>query len=106
VIIVQGNGIVKTISVNKKLGIETKMPQILICYDLMEGLTNEEEDLIFETKPKLFSISTITIANEIIFLLSVEVSKTIINGKSKPQTRDIISRRSKSSGFNNKNNRI
>jgi hypothetical protein len=106
VIIVQGNGIVKTISVNKKLGIKTKMPQILVCYDLMEGLTNEEEDLIFETKLKLFSMGTITISDEIVSLLSVEVSKTIINGKSKPQTRDIISRRSKNSGFNNKNNII
>jgi len=72
----------------------------------MEGLTNEEEDLIFETKPELLSIGKITISYEIVSLLSVEVSKTIINGKSKPQTRDIISRRSRSSGFNNKNNKI
>jgi len=49
VIIVQGNRIVKTISINKKLGAETIRPQILICYDLLEGLTNEGEDLIFET---------------------------------------------------------
>jgi hypothetical protein len=72
----------------------------------MEGLTNEEEDLISETKLELFSIGTITISDEIVSLLSVGVSKTIINGKSKPQTRDIISRRSKSNGFNNKNNKI
>jgi hypothetical protein len=51
VIIIQGNGIIKTILVNKKLGIETKRPQVFVCYDLMERLTNEEEDLIFETKP-------------------------------------------------------
>jgi hypothetical protein len=49
VIVVQGNGIVKTILVNKKLGAKTKRPQVLIYYDMMEGLTNEEEDLIFET---------------------------------------------------------
>jgi hypothetical protein len=42
------------------LGIETRRPQVLVCYDLMEGLINEEEYLIFETKPKLFSIGTIT----------------------------------------------
>jgi hypothetical protein len=71
VIIVQGNGIVKTILVNKKLGAETKRPQVLICYDLMEGVTYEEEDMIFETKLELFSISTITISFEIILLLSV-----------------------------------
>jgi hypothetical protein len=56
VIIVQGNGIVGTISINKELGAKTRRPQVLVCYDLMEGLINEEEDLIFETKPKLFSI--------------------------------------------------
>jgi hypothetical protein len=59
-IIVQGNGIIITILVNRKLGIETRRPQVLVCYDLMEGLINEEEYLIFETKPKLFSIGTIT----------------------------------------------
>jgi hypothetical protein len=47
VIIVQGNGIIKTILVNKKLGAKTKRPQVLVCYDLLEGLTNEEEDLNF-----------------------------------------------------------
>ncbi len=54
VIIVQDNQIVRTILVNRKLGAETRRPQILVCYDLMEGLTNEKEDLIFEIEPKLF----------------------------------------------------
>jgi hypothetical protein len=54
VIIVQGNGIVKTISINKKLGAKTKRPQVFVCYDLLEGLINGEEYLIFEIKPKLF----------------------------------------------------
>jgi len=49
VINVQGNGTIKTISINKKLGAETKIPQIFVCYDLLDGLTNEKEDLIFET---------------------------------------------------------
>jgi hypothetical protein len=44
---------VKTISVSRKLGIETRRPQVLVCYDLMEGLINEEEDLIFETEPEI-----------------------------------------------------
>jgi hypothetical protein len=61
VIIVQGNGIVRTIYVNKKLGVEMKRPQVLVCYDLMEGLTNEKEDMIFETELELFSIGTIII---------------------------------------------
>ncbi len=40
-IIVQGNGTIRTILVNKKLGTKTKMPQLLVCYDLMEGLIYE-----------------------------------------------------------------
>jgi hypothetical protein len=64
VITVQGNGIVKIISVNMKLGVETKRPQVFVYYDVMERLTNEKEDLIFETKPKLFSIGTIILSEE------------------------------------------
>jgi hypothetical protein len=41
----------------------------------MESLIDEEEDLIFETKPKLFSIGIITILNETISLMSVGVTK-------------------------------
>jgi hypothetical protein len=67
VIIIQNNGTFKTISVNKKLGAKIKKPQILICYDLIEGLINEEEDLIFEIEPKLLSIGIITILNDFIF---------------------------------------
>jgi glycerol-3-phosphate responsive antiterminator len=78
VIIVQGNGTFKTILVNKKLGVETKKPQIFICYDLMEGLTNEE-NLIFEIEPKLFSIGIITISNETISLLNVGIIEIKIN---------------------------
>jgi hypothetical protein len=42
------------------LGAKTRRPQILICYDLMEGLIDEEEDFNFERKQELFSIGTIT----------------------------------------------
>jgi hypothetical protein len=41
------------------LGVETKRPQVLVYCDLMEGLTDEKEDLIFEIEPKLFTIGTI-----------------------------------------------
>jgi hypothetical protein len=75
VIRVQGNGMVRTISVNKKLGIETRRPQVLVCYNLMEWLIDEEEDLIFETKLELFSIGTIALSEETISLLCVGMSK-------------------------------
>ncbi len=35
VIIIQGNGTIRTISINKNLGLETKKPQTFVCYDLM-----------------------------------------------------------------------
>jgi hypothetical protein len=73
VIIVQNNQTIRTKLVNKKLGVETKRSQVLVCYDLLEGLTYEEEDLIFEIEPKLFSIGTIIIPDEIISLLSIGV---------------------------------
>ncbi len=81
VITIQGNGIIKIISVNKKLGGETRRPQIHISHDLLEGLTNEEEDLIFLIEPKLFSIGTIIILDETIPLLNIGVLEIIINEK-------------------------
>jgi hypothetical protein len=33
------------------MGVETRRPQVLVCYDLLEGLTDEEEYLIFDIKP-------------------------------------------------------
>jgi hypothetical protein len=87
VITIQCNGTIRIIFVNKNLGVETKRPQVLVCYDMMEGLIDEEEDLIFETELELFSIGTITISDEIISLLSVGVTKIKINGKSEPKKR-------------------
>jgi len=87
VITIQCNGTIKIILVNKNLGVETKRPQILVCYDMMEGLIDEEEDLIFETELELFSIGTITISDETISLLSVGVTKIKINGESEPKER-------------------
>jgi hypothetical protein len=55
-IIVQSNGIVGIISINRKLGAETRRLQVLVCYDLMQRLTYEEEDL--------FSIGSITLSEE------------------------------------------
>jgi hypothetical protein len=54
----------------------------------MQGLIDEEEDIIFETEPKLFSIGTITFLEEIVSLLSVRVSeiKSIEEYDSKQRT--------------------
>jgi hypothetical protein len=39
--IVQGNGTIITISINKKLGVKTRSPQVLVCFNLLEGLIDE-----------------------------------------------------------------
>ncbi len=57
------------------MGVETRRPQVIVCYDLMEGLTYEEEDMNFEIEPKLFLIVTITLSKETILLLSVGMPK-------------------------------
>jgi len=58
---IQGNGMVRTILVIKYLGAKVKIPQMLLCYNYQNGITNEEEDIILE--PKLFSIGTINLLN-------------------------------------------
>jgi hypothetical protein len=88
------------------LGAKSKRPQVLVCYDLLEGLTNEKEDLLFETKLELFSIGTIIISNETISLSSIRVSKIRINEKYCFSARDIILGNIKSGAFKNKNKRI
>jgi hypothetical protein len=85
VIIVQGNGTVKTILINKKLGAKTRRPQLFVCYDLIERLTDEEEDLIFETELEVFSIGTIIISKETILFLSTKKFEIKINEECKPQ---------------------
>ncbi len=49
-----------------------------------ERLTDEEEDLILESKPKLFSIGIMTISKERFSLLNIGVLKIKINEESKP----------------------
>ncbi len=49
IITIQGTEIIITIHVTKKLGTQTKWPEILICYDFHFGISNEVEDLMFAT---------------------------------------------------------
>jgi hypothetical protein len=51
----------RTILVTKKLGVQTKRLEILVCYDFHSGILDEKEDMMFATKLNLFSIRTITI---------------------------------------------
>jgi hypothetical protein len=46
---IQGNGIIKLITITKHLSIDTKWPKVLLCYDFQHGITNDEEDVMFTT---------------------------------------------------------
>ena len=58
---IRGNGTVKTISINQRKGPLPKLPKVLVCYNLAEGLTDEEEDRFLITEEDLFAVGTITL---------------------------------------------
>jgi len=60
-IIIQGTNTIKTIFVTKKLGTPTKHPEVLVCYDFHSGIFDKKKDLMFATKPRLFSIGIIVV---------------------------------------------
>jgi hypothetical protein len=51
IITIQGNGTIKTITITKYLGNEVRRPKVLLCYDYQNGITYEEENIIFTTEP-------------------------------------------------------
>jgi hypothetical protein len=55
------------------LGNEVRRPKILLCYDYQNGITNEEEDIIFALKPKLFSKGIISLHETIQFMKTIDV---------------------------------
>lgn len=54
---IEDNGIIKTMVVTNKI----KWSKVLMCYELVEAIMNEEEKNIFVIKLDLFSIKTITL---------------------------------------------
>ncbi len=80
IVTIQGNGIVKTITVTKHLGDEIRKPKMLLCYDYQNGITHEE-DIIFATELKLFSIKTINLLQTIQFVKTIDVEIMDINVK-------------------------
>jgi hypothetical protein len=60
-ITIQGNGIIKTITMIKHLGTTLKRPYVFIlCFDYLNVITDEEEDLMFVNELELFSTNTIS----------------------------------------------
>jgi hypothetical protein len=49
IITIQGTSTIKIIPITKKLGVQTKRLEILVCYDFHFRISNEEEDVMFAT---------------------------------------------------------
>jgi hypothetical protein len=73
IVTIQGNGIIRTIIIIKHLGGEIRRPKVLLCYDYQNGITYEEKDIMFTTKPKLFSIRTISLPKTIQYMETIDV---------------------------------
>jgi hypothetical protein len=54
---------------------------VLLCYNYQNGIIDEEEDNIFATEPKLFSIGTINLLETIQFVKTINVEIMDINVK-------------------------
>jgi hypothetical protein len=74
-IIIQGNGTIQTITMSKHLGTNLKRPEVLLCFDYQNGITNEEEDMMFANELELFSIGTITFPLETLEIMVVTTTQ-------------------------------
>jgi hypothetical protein len=57
---IEGNGIAKTIFISKHLNGNIKRPQMVINYNCIKGEIDEDEMIMFFSKPNLFSVGMIT----------------------------------------------
>jgi hypothetical protein len=55
------------------LGSEVRRPKVLLCYDYHNGITDEEENIIFVTELTLFSIGTINLSKIIQSMKTIDV---------------------------------
>lgn len=60
-ITIEGNDTVRTIVVTKHLDGNIKRPEILLCYDFMNVITDKEEEVLLQAKLDMFTIGTITL---------------------------------------------
>jgi hypothetical protein len=72
IITIQGNGTIRTIIVTKHLGGEVRRPEVLLCYNYQNGITNEE-DIIFVIEPKLFPTGKISLPETIQSVKTIDV---------------------------------
>jgi hypothetical protein len=56
---IKGNGTIKTVRISRQLGPDTVTPHALVCYNFVEGLTDEEEAILMASDPALHALGTI-----------------------------------------------
>ncbi len=83
-IIIESNGMVPTIVVTKHLDSNTKRPEVLLCYDMMEGVIDKEAKILLTIELDLFMLGTITlpkleILSAIIFSAKVGIEDLMFN---------------------------
>jgi len=62
---IEGNGTIKTIFISKYLSGNIRRPHIVIRYNFIEGVTNEENEILLSYEPNLFSIGLITFLDQV-----------------------------------------
>jgi hypothetical protein len=78
---IQRNGIVRTIIIIKHLRGEVRRLELLLCYNYLNGITNEEKDILFAICPKLLSIGTINLPETIQSVKTIDVELMDISGE-------------------------
>jgi hypothetical protein len=61
IVTIQRNGTIRTITITKHFGSEIRRLKVSLCYDYRNGITNEEEVIIFIIEPKKNSIGIINL---------------------------------------------
>jgi hypothetical protein len=64
-ITIKGNGSVRTIIVTKRLDDCTKHLEVLFCYNFVNGVIGEGEDILLATKLDLFTIGMVSLPTSI-----------------------------------------
>jgi hypothetical protein len=73
IITIQGNGIVRTITITKHLVGKIRRLEVLLCYDYHNAITNEEEYVIFAIELELSSIGIINSPKTIQFVKTIDM---------------------------------
>jgi len=60
---------------------EVRRPEVLLCYDYRNDITDEEKNIIFAIELELFSIGTISLLETIQSMKTVDVGIMDINVK-------------------------